>query len=130
MRLAGIFNQYALGIGRYARAAANGRLVQAYKQGWFKTFIYLMFNNATEDHRYGMLNHSAGPTLMGRYVHSLTSILADNSSAFPPSRVNYWFSGMPSTGHDLLMQKSNSKYDLAFGSRHLPLRRRPGLQST
>lgn len=99
-------------------ADVQGRLLtdvylQAYKQGWSKTFIYLMFNSATGDNGYGMLNTPERPTLLGRYIHNLTSILADNSSAFTPGSVNYWFSGMPSTGYAMLTQKSNGKYELA-----------------
>jgi hypothetical protein len=95
----------------------RGRLLtdvylQAYKQGWSKTFIYLMFNNATGDNGYGIMDTPARPTLLGRYIHNLTSILADNSSAFSPDRVNCSFSGMPSTGYTMLMQKRNGKYEL------------------
>jgi hypothetical protein len=101
-------------------ADMQGRLLtdvylQAYKQGWSKTFIYLMFNNITTgDNGWGMLNRSGDPTLVGRYIHNLTSILADNSSTFTPRSVNYSFSGMPSTGYALLMQKSNGKYNLVI----------------
>jgi hypothetical protein len=100
-------------------ADMQGRLLtdvylQAYKQGWSKTFIYLMFNNNTGDNGYGMLNASGRPNLLGQYIHNLTSILADNSSTFTAGRVNYSFSGMPSTGYEILMQKSNGKYDLVI----------------
>jgi hypothetical protein len=100
-------------------ADAQGRLLtdvylQAYKQSWSKTFIYLMFNNGTGDNGYGMLNPSGRPTLLGQYIHNLTSILADSSSAFTPGEVNYSFSGMPSTGYAILMQKSNGKYELVI----------------
>jgi hypothetical protein len=100
-------------------AELQGRLLtdvylQAYRQGWDKTFIYLMFNNSTGDDGFGMLNPPARPTLLGRYIHNLTSILADNTSAFTPGRVNYSISGMPPTGYSLLMQKSNGKYELAI----------------
>jgi hypothetical protein len=95
----------------------RGRLLtdvyfQAYKQGWSKTFIYLMFNNTTGDNGYGIMDPPARPTLLGRYIHNLTSILADNSSVFSPGSVNCSFSGMPSTGYTMLMQKSNGKYEL------------------
>jgi hypothetical protein len=97
----------------------RGRLLtdvylQAYKQGWSKTFIYLMFNNATGDRGYGIMDTPGRPTLLGRYIHNLTSILADNSSAFSPGSVNCSFSGMPSTGYAMLMQKSNGNYELAL----------------
>jgi hypothetical protein len=61
-----------------------------------------MFNNSTGDNGYGMLNASGRPTLLGQYIHNLTSILADNSSEFTPGDVNYSFSGMPSTGYAIL----------------------------
>jgi hypothetical protein len=108
-------------------ADAQGKLLtdvylQAYKQGWSKTFIYLMFNNSIGDKGFGMLDSPGHPTPLGRYVHNLTRILVDNSSAFTPGTVNYTISGMPSTGYDLLMQKSNGNYylvvwDEAFGSK-------------
>jgi hypothetical protein len=88
--------------------------LQAYKRGWSKTFIYLMFNNSTGDRGYGMLDSPGHPTPLGRYVHNLTTILADHSSSFIPGAVNYTITGMPSTGYDLFMQKSNGKYDLVI----------------
>ncbi|MBV8223827.1 MAG: hypothetical protein JO232_01415 [Verrucomicrobia bacterium] len=95
----------------------RGRLLtdvyfQAYRQGWSKTFIYLMFNNGG-DRGFGMMDTPGRPTMLGQYIHNLTSILADNSSAFSPGSVNCSFSGMPSTGYTMLMQKSNGKYELA-----------------
>jgi hypothetical protein len=96
----------------------RGRLLtnvylQAYKQGWSKTFIYLMFNT-TGDNGYGIMDAPARPTLLGRYIHNLTSILADNSSAFSPGRVNCSLFGMSSTAYTMLMQKSNGKYELVI----------------
>jgi hypothetical protein len=97
----------------------RGRLLtdvylQAYKRGWSKTFIYLMFNSTTGDNGFGIMDTPARPTLLGRYIHNLTSILADNSSSFSPGRVDCSFSGMPSTGYTMLMQKSNGKYELVI----------------
>jgi hypothetical protein len=97
----------------------RGRLLtdvylQAYKQGWSKTFIYLMFNNATGDRGYGIMEAPGHPTLLGRYIHNLTSILVDNSSAFSPGSVNCSVSRMPATGYTMLMQKSNGKYELVI----------------
>jgi hypothetical protein len=97
----------------------RGRLLtdvylQAYKQGWSKTFIYLMFNNSTGDNGYGIMDTPTRPTLLGRYIHNLTSILADNSSAFSPGTVSCSFSGMPPTGYAMLMQKGNGQYELVI----------------
>jgi hypothetical protein len=71
-----------------------------------------MFNNATGDNGYGIMDTPGRPTLLGRYIHNPTSILADNSSAFALGSVNCSISGMPSTGYTMLMQKSNGKYEL------------------
>ena len=48
------------------------------------------------------------------YMHNLTTILADTSSAFAPVAVTPTFSPnpLPSTMHSLLMQKSNGTYEL------------------
>ena len=51
----------------------RGRLLtdvylQAYKQGWSKTFIYLMFNNTTGDKGYGIMDKPTRPTLLGQYI--------------------------------------------------------------
>ena len=73
-----------------------------------------MFNNSTGDNGYGIIDTPNRPTLVGRYIHNLTSILADNSSAFSPGRVNCSFSGMPSTGYTMLMQKSSGQYELVI----------------
>lgn len=100
-------------------ADMQGRLLtdvylQAYKQGWSKTFIYLMFNNNHGDNGFGMLDAPDRPTLLGRYIHNLTSILADDSSAFRPGSMEYSILGMPSTGYAMLMQKGNGKYELVI----------------
>ena len=94
-----------------------------------KTFIYLMFNNTSGDNGYGIMDTPARPTLLGRYIHNLTSILADNSSAFSPGRVNCSLFGMPSTGYAMLMQKTNGKYELVIWGKHLPASH-PRLPST
>jgi hypothetical protein len=71
----------------------RGRLLtdvylQAYKLGWSKTFIYLMFNNATGDNGYGIMDTPERPTLLGRYIHNLTNFRCKSSAySFAVSRV-------------------------------------------
>jgi hypothetical protein len=105
-------------------ADQQGRLLtdvylQAVRMGWSNTFIYLLFNDKYND-GFGMLNQipdggtaAENATLLGQYVHNLTTILADNSSNFTVGTANPTISGMPSTGYDLLMQKSSGTYELA-----------------
>ena len=109
-----IFNTPSVSADMQGRLLTDAYL-QAYRQGWSKTFIYLMFNNTSGDNGIWDVEWSRTPgTWLGRYVHNLTSILADSSSAFKPGRVNYSISGMPSTGYAMLMQKSSGKYELAI----------------
>jgi hypothetical protein len=50
---------------------------------------------------------------MGRYLHNLTTILADRSSTFTPGTVIYSISNLPATAYSMLMDKSNGTYELA-----------------
>lgn len=97
-------------------ADAQGRLLtdvylDAYQLNWEHTFIYLMFQEPSSL-GYGMLNMDGTPTLLGTYIHNLTTILADASSAFTPTPIAVTVSGLPATGYSQLMQKSTGKYEL------------------
>jgi hypothetical protein len=66
--------------------------LDAYQLGWLKTIVYELFERPPNDAGYGFLNADEAipfdntPTLMGVYTHNLTTILADNSSAFSRRR--------------------------------------------
>jgi hypothetical protein len=105
-------------------ADQQGRLItdlylDASQLGWQKTFVYQMFNDSVSS-GYGMFNqngHEAdagNATDLGAYVHTLTSILQDNSSGFTPATINLSVSNLPVTGYDQLMEKSNGKYELVI----------------
>ena len=82
-------------------------------QGWTRTLVYTMHNDGP-DNGYGMMNLDGTPTLLGTYIHNLTTILADNSSAFTLNPPAFTVSGMPATGHWLLAQKSTGVNELVL----------------
>ncbi len=84
--------------------------LSAVKLGWKYTFIYLLHDDGNG---FGLLHTDYTNKLSATYIHNLTTILADTSSAFTPTLVNYTVVGEPDTGHDLLMQKSNGTFELA-----------------
>jgi hypothetical protein len=103
----------------------QGRLMtdvylDAAQLGWSQTYIYKIFNEPPYDSGNGMFNpngdvaDASNATKMGVYIHNLTTILADTSSAFTPTMVNFSVSGLPSTGFYQLMQKSNGTYELVL----------------
>jgi hypothetical protein len=93
--------------------------LSACKLNWSYTFIYMMFDEAGQD-GYGLFALNANsssaltPKLSATYVHNMTTILADSSSSFVPTALNYTISNEPATLHDLLLQKRNGTYELAI----------------
>jgi hypothetical protein len=91
-------------------------------RGFIRTYMYTMFDEVSDGTTFGLIGSDhATPKLSGTYLHNLTKILADTSSAFTPTAIGYSISDMPSTGHSMLLQKSDGTYDLvvwgeAFGS--------------
>ena len=81
-------------------------------RGWAYTFIYQMIDDSPD--AYGLFTNTTPPTpkLAATYIHNLTSILADTSSAFTPTPITYSVANNPVTGHSLLIQKSNGTYEL------------------
>ena len=95
--------------------------LSAAKKNWSHTFIYLMFDEPSAGNSgYGLFaaepslnTTTATPKLSGTYIHNMTTILHDTTSAFTPIALNCSIPGEPGTVHDLLMQKSNGTYELA-----------------
>jgi hypothetical protein len=95
--------------------------LSAVKLNWSYTFIYQMFDDPMHGNGlYGLFaanpsftSTTVTPKLSGTYVHNMTRILNDTTSAFIPASLKYYIPGEPATVHDLLMQKSNGTYELA-----------------
>ena len=80
-------------------------------RGWSYTFIYQIKDDGDG---FGLYDDNVNPKLAATYIHNLTTILADTSSAFTPTVVNYTISPQPATVHSLLLQKSNGLHDLVI----------------
>ncbi|WOJ89096.1 hypothetical protein RZS28_14990 [Methylocapsa polymorpha] len=82
-----------------------------YKQGWKYTYIYEIMDFT--DGKDGFYANYTTPRKSANYLHNLTTILADNTSAFTAGQLSYFISNEPATVHDMLMQKSNGLFELA-----------------
>lgn len=85
-----------------------------FKRGWSHTAIYLLRTRSNEPahERYAFYKIDYTPKQAAHYLHNLTTILDDNGSGFSPGQVNYSIPGQPATVHDLLLQKSDGKFEL------------------
>jgi hypothetical protein len=83
----------------------------AFKRGWTYTFIYMLRDDAGQGY-WGLVHTDYTPKRSGIYLHNLTTILADKSSA-PAGSLSYSIPNEPATVHDLLLQKSSGVYELA-----------------
>jgi hypothetical protein len=86
--------------------------LSAMKRGWAYTFIYYMHDSSQG--AWGLYHADWTPKLSARYLHNLTTILSDHSSAFSPGSLNYSIPNEPATVHDFLMEKSSRAFELAI----------------
>jgi len=100
-----------------ARLFMNLYLSQ-FKRGWSHTAIYLLRtrSNETAHERYAIYKIDYTPKQAAHYLHNLTTILEDNVSASSHGQVNYSIPGRSATVHDLLLQKSDGKFELVVWS--------------
>ena len=94
-------------------------LFDAFKDGVTQTYLYDLLDayapgSKQGDDGYGLFNpnNSAKPVAVA--LHDLTSILSGNASNanLTTGSLDPTFSGLPSTGADLILQKSNGAYDI------------------
>jgi hypothetical protein len=109
--------------GNGVSTAMQGKLLtdvylDAYQLGWARTFIYLMFNEG--GYAGGMFNingdtaNASNATPLGTYIHNMTTILADTSSALTPTDVAITVTGLPATGYYQMMQLSTGTHGLVL----------------
>jgi hypothetical protein len=83
-----------------------------FKRGWRYTFIYELRDGEGGSGNQGLFNTNSTPKLAATYIHNLTTILADKPLSFSPGFLNYTIKDASPTVHDLLLQKSNGKFEL------------------
>lgn len=98
-----------------ARLFMNLYLSQ-FKRRWSHTAIYLLRtrSNETAHERYAMYKIDYTPKQAAHYLHNLTTILDDDVSASHQGRVGYSIIGRSPTVHELLLQKSDGRFDLVM----------------
>jgi hypothetical protein len=91
--------------------------LDAAKRGWTYTFVYMLHDSGGQG-LWGFVHIDYSYKPSGTYLHNMTTILADNSSAFTPGKVNYAIPNKPAAVHDLLLQKSDGTFELAVWGEH------------
>jgi len=87
-----------------------------FKQGFKHTFMYLLRDGPGGDADVGMFTSNYEPKKSATYLHNLTTILADSGAIATPGKLAYTIPDRPATVHDLLLQKSNGKFELVVWS--------------
>jgi hypothetical protein len=98
-------------------------LMDAYKDGVSKTFLYELLDehpdptNSNAQNHYGLFNSDGTPKLAATALHNLTAILSDpgSSSSFTPGTLDYTVTNLTAAyGNQLLLQKSNGTFDIVL----------------
>ena len=95
-------------------------LMDAAKDGISKTYLYQLMDayqpgSPQGDDGFGLFDPNNAPKEAATAIHNLTSILAANgtgSNTFTTTPLNYSVAGLPSTGNNMLMEKSNGAYEI------------------
>jgi hypothetical protein len=82
-----------------------------FKRGWSYTFVYELRDGEGGTGDQG-LYHGMTPKASAVFIHTLTTILADDKSLAAPGVLTYAIAQQPGTVHDLLLQKSTGAFDL------------------
>lgn len=95
------------------KVLVNTYLAQ-YARGWSYTFIYELGEGEGGAGNQGLFHADWSPKPAATYIHNLTSILADTGTLASGHTLSYSIADLPSTVHDLLMQKSSGAFELAI----------------
>lgn len=100
--------------GEAAQAAvlSNTYLAQ-FKRGWRYTFIYELKDEEGGPGHQGLFAGDR-PKLAARYIHALTTLLADHATTADPGKLAFAITTGARTVHDLLLQKSDGSFDLVI----------------
>jgi hypothetical protein len=89
-------------------------LMDAFKEGVPQTYLYELLDEGGG--YFGLFTANGAPKLAATAVHNLTTLLSDpNSTAsFTPGSLSYAVANLPSSGNQLLLEKSNGTFDLGL----------------
>ena len=94
--------------------------MDASAQGVTQTYVYQLLSaypNQGTDTQSGLFRIDHSPKPVATAIHSLTTILADaGRGRVQPGSLDYSMTGMPVTGHALLLEKSSGAFDIILWS--------------
>lgn len=96
-----------------AKVLVNTYLAQ-FARGWRYTFIYELRDGEGGSGSQGLYRKDWTAKPAATYIHSLTSILADKAPLRDLGRLDFSITALPSTVHDLLLQKSDGTFELVI----------------
>lgn len=83
------------------------------------TYLYELLDSKVssqinEQDHYGLFHSDGTPKIAATDIHNLTTILADNTAGTGAATtpLNYTIQGLPSTGHSLVLDKSDGTHEL------------------
>ncbi|MET4046207.1 hypothetical protein ABIC03_007947, partial [Bradyrhizobium sp. RT6a] len=102
-------------------------LMDAFKNGVAQTFLYELFDEASDPNftnkeaHFGLFNNDGSPKLVATAIHNLTTILSDSndSQSFTPGSLAYSLDNMPSSASQMLLEKHNGTFDLVVWDEHV-----------
>jgi hypothetical protein len=85
-----------------------------FKRGWSHTSVYILRDRTDEggNQKFGFYRPDYTPRKAATYLHNLMTILADTGTLKEPGRLGYSIPEKPETVHDLLLQNSDSTFQL------------------
>jgi len=85
-----------------------------FKRGWSYTSVYILRDRTDEggNQTFGFYRPDYTPRKAARYLHNLTTILADSGSIREPGKLGYSIPDKPATVHDMLLQASDGTFQL------------------
>jgi hypothetical protein len=93
-------------------------LMDAYQQGNAKTYLYELLDEGGQtgnaEDNFGLFTSSGAPKLAATAIRNLTTLLADNGASFTAGTLGYSLTGLQSTDHSLLMEKSDGSFWLSL----------------
>ena len=109
-----VINEY-VSEDQHARLLLNLYLAQ-FKRGWSYTSVYILRDRSDEggNQSFGFYTPDYTPRKAAVYLHNMTTILKDNKPVSKPGYLSYTILNLPETVHDLLLQKSDGKYELVI----------------
>lgn len=96
-------------------------LLDQYQAGVVKTYLYELLDVSDAPDReplggyWGLFHADGTPKPAAQALHTMISILGDSTAGSgTPGSLDYALTGMPTTGHSLLLQKADGTFDLAL----------------